>query len=30
MYAQNAMAVNEFLGHSWQKVMQHLLKQYKL
>lgn len=21
MYAQNAIAVNEFLGHSWQKVM---------
>jgi hypothetical protein len=25
MYAQNALAVNEFLGKSWQKVMQHLL-----
>jgi hypothetical protein len=24
MYAQNAIAVNEFLGHSWQNVMQRL------
>jgi hypothetical protein len=21
MYAQNAISVNEFLGHSWQKVL---------
>jgi hypothetical protein len=25
MYAQNAIAVNEFLGHTWRKVMQCLL-----
>lgn len=29
MYAQNAIAVNEFLGHSWNKVMQCLLHQLK-
>lgn len=25
MYAQNAIAVNEFLGNSWRMVMQRLL-----